>query len=800
MTRTIKKMGWSDKISGLLIKHRTLLFFLCWAMVFAFSSQLYKTQFVSNVYTLVDNDGAVFHDTERLQSQYPESVVKLLLLLDFERSTLALPEKLNLIHQVNRRLLESSFFSSALSVLDAKNIIRQDGGIFVEDYFHHYEKLDIADVETRFASLDKSPIFGNQLVSNDRTLYSILVQPRADTPEPDDADLRAFFASLEHDIKQQDPNTELLVLGKKPLQWAMADASLNSLSVLYPIIFLIGNLIVLWYGRSFMLMFGGFGVVVASVLVTLGAAAMSGVVLNDTSALSLVLVFTVAMADMLHIVTSLRQHVEQANSSQERLEALRCAFRDNLQPIFLTTVTTALGFLCLNTCASPALKDLGNLAALGVLVAFVATLMMLPFLMAIVPFGKRFKEQPLRPLMALIARQVTQHPKRYIVVFSVVIIICVPLILLNAFKDNPVRYFPESSPFRQAVTLVGDKLSGSQEISVSVSPPENTNVFDANFINKIKAFEAWVLTQPNVKFVTGYAGLAAYLDTLLGGGSVNDNAATSSSASDADQFNARLENIEEYLMLLELNDADPASGRLLSIDRDAVRISVRTQPVDSASLLVLEAAIRDWFVHHYSKAGVVTGGDDLLFAHTGSDVVEGMAWGSLLALVLISIGIGVGLWSFKLCLLSLIPNVVPSAIVYGVWGALSGEVNMVVAVTFSISLGIVVDDSVHLLTRFERYRRLGETPSDAVRKTLVEVGPTLTITTLVISAGLTVLCLSDFGVHSMMGAITAPIVALALILDFYLLSALYIVLHRPKQLKETSQGSELAGVPLVSRR
>ena len=149
-----------------------------------------------------------------------------------------------------------------------------------------------------------------------------------------------------------------------------------------------------------------------------------------------------------------------------------------------------------------------------------------------------------------------------------------------------------------------------------------------------------------------------------------------------------------------------------------------------------------------------------------------------LALVLISFLLVVAFRSIKVGLISLIPNLTPAAMGFGLWGLLVGEVGFALTAVMGMTLGIVVDDTVHFLSKYLRARReQGSNAPEAVISAYRTVGRALLVTSTVLIAGFLVLALSGFKVNAAMGLLTAVIIAMALIADFLLLPPLLMKLE-----------------------
>ena len=165
-----------------------------------------------------------------------------------------------------------------------------------------------------------------------------------------------------------------------------------------------------------------------------------------------------------------------------------------------------------------------------------------------------------------------------------------------------------------------------------------------------------------------------------------------------------------------------------------------------------------------------------MFSHLGFQVISSMIKGSLTALALITVVLVIGLRSFRYGLLSLIPNIFPAAVIYGLWGLLVGEINQAAAVTFSVSLGIVVDDTVHILSKYMSARKKGEDVEQAIEYAFTTAGTAMIITSITLTSGLLVLSQSVFGINAIIGSMVAPIVLFALLIDFmFLPSILYYI-------------------------
>ena len=193
--------------------------------------------------------------------------------------------------------------------------------------------------------------------------------------------------------------------------------------------------------------------------------------------------------------------------------------------------------------------------------------------------------------------------------------------------------------------------------------------------------------------------------------------------------------------------------------------------ISSNQLIALEQRAQDWLKNNTTHIAIADGsGTSIMFANIGKRNIVSMLMGTAVALMLISMVLILALRSLKIGLISLIPNLAPAAMGFGLWGMTVGEIGLSLSVVASMSLGIVVDDTVHFLSKYLRARReKGLDSQAAVRYAFVTVGRALIITSVVLVVGFLILSTSSFELNSGMGLLTAIVIAIALAADFLFL-------------------------------
>jgi len=226
----------------------------------------------------------------------------------------------------------------------------------------------------------------------------------------------------------------------------------------------------------------------------------------------------------------------------------------------------------------------------------------------------------------------------------------------------------------------------------------------------------------------------------------------------------------------------------LNVDKSSAKVVATFENLTSNELIEIEQRINTWFENNAGQYKVIIASPSLMFAHIGQRSIYSMLIGTTLALLLISVMLGFALKSWRYGAISLLPNLIPAGIAFGIWGLIDGQIGLSLSVVIGMTLGIVVDDTVHFLSKYLHARREKQAnPKAAVHYAFGNVGSALWITTLVLVAGFTVLAQSTFSLNADMGLLTAITIFIALVVDFFFLPPLLMLLDKEKQAESLNE-------------
>lgn len=635
--------------------------------------------------------------------------------------------------------------------------------LLVENLVSNPEDLSAEELTRLRKTALAEPMLVNRLISpqGDVAGLNILITKPDQAVDETDA-IVAYARQLRDDFRQKYPAIDIYLTGGVVIDNAFGEASRDDITTLIPIMYLVLLAIMAILLRSLAGTIATLLVIVFAVLTGMGAGGWLGIVLSPASANAPTIILTLAVADSIHLLTTMFRLMGQGKSKSA---AVTEALRLNLQPVFLTSVTTAIGFLTMNFSDAPPFHDLGNIVAVGIMAALVYSILFLPALIMVLPVRVKAitSSETHCPLCDWLAEFVIRH--RSTIFRGMILLIAV--LTLGIFRielnDNFIHYFDERYDFRRATDFAEDRLTGFNVIEYALNSGEPGGINDPEFMAKVDAFAEWYRTQSKVVHVYSFTDTMKRLNKNMHG----DNPVYY-------RLPERRDLAAQYLLLYEMSLPFGLDlNHVINVDRSAVRMVARIRGATTRELRDLDTKAREWFKANTPEMFTYGTGMSIVFAHISERNIKSMLGASFAALGLISLLLIIALRSVKFGLLSLIPNLAPAFMAFGAWGLLVGQVGLVISVLAALTLGIVVDDTIHFMNKYLRARRdHGLDPEAAVRYAFHTVGTAIWVTSLILASGFLVLAFSGFEINSDMGLMTAITIIFALILDFFFLPVL----------------------------
>ncbi len=678
------------------------------------------------------------------------------------------PEILQLIQSLTVDSWQVPYSSRVDSIANYQHTEAFEDDLLVEDLLYEdYELTPQRIAKVKSIALSE-PVLKSALISEkgDVTVVNITVQlPEIDKTAEVQEVMSHISAMLER-YQEKYPNVEFHKAGIIAMNYAFMTAAQEDSSTLVPTMLLVILVFLTIMLRSFLSVVATLIVIIGSVMATMGLSGWAGMFLSTATVNVPTLVMTLAVADCVHVITTMRHSMQNGFSKAHSIER---SISLNFMPILITSVTTAIGFLMMNMSDSPVLRDFGNLSALGVMIACFLSVTLLPALLKLLPINvKQTPSNGKSDFMDKLGDFVVTHRKALLPASVLVIAVSASLIPLNRVNDESVKYFDNRSDFRQAADFMEARISGMTNISIAIKTNESQGIADPVFLNAIGGFTDWLRVQPETDHVATLADVYKRLNKNMHG--------------DDESYYALPQNRElaaQYLLLYEMSLPYGLDlNNQINVDKSSIKMVLTVDNLGSVELVDLENRIYAWFADNAPQYEVVASSPSLMFAHIGETNMASMLSTLPITLVLISALLIFALRSLKLGLISLVPNIAPAVIGFGLWALISGEINLGLSVVVTLTLGIVVDDAVHFLSKYQRARKEGQTAEQAVRYAFHTVGRALWITTVVLVAGFSVLAMSSFRLNADMGQLSAIVIFIALVVDFLFLPTLLMLFDK----------------------
>lgn len=515
-------------------------------------------------------------------------------------------------------------------------------------------------------------------------------------------------------------------------------------------------------------------VVLISIIWTMGFIKIIGKDLDLMMTILPTIIFVVGMSDSVHVLT---KYMQELRNGKEKKEAIRYAFKSIRLATFLTALTTSIGFMTLVFSNIQPISDFGIYTSVGVMLAYGLTYTMLPAILLLAEpkrltafaMGDDFWTAPLHRSFQWLLR------RRKAVLLSGVVVMLLSLWGISTIKvDNlMLEDLRDSHPLKREFSFMENHFSGCRPFEMAVQIDASKNVFDLEVLQRLDSVEHFLSTEYGV-------GTLFSLNTLLKkANQIQNGGATEYYTLPEDQ-----REINRLRKLLERDEMNKLTSLYVNEDQHLLRVNGKVADkgrmhYDSLNTKLEAIALRvgsGFFTTH------VTGTAQLIDLNNEL-LVENMVWDLLLSVVCIGLVMGVVYKSWKMIILTILPNLIPLVVVAGIMGVAGIPIKVSTSIIFNIAFGIAVDDTIHFLARVRTLIGEGLSVNYAVKRTFLTTGKAMIVTTLILSGGFLTLIFSDFLGTFYIGLLISLTLFIALVAEllFSPLVVMYFYKTRKKQ-------------------
>lgn len=754
-----------QRLIAFLLRYRGWIFFACIAaLAFSITGLRYFT-FDDDSRNNFSQDDPFFLQYHELEDQYGGQVDAVVLVLAAKKGDIFSRSNLQTLADLTNWGWTLPYSKRVDSISNYQHTWVHEDELIVEALLEKPENLSNEEIATARDIITHESTLKKRLINEEGSIsaVNIIFNLPAHTRKAREMELDALVSAKVQEIQANNPDLDIYLSGRVISNTEVAGQAYEDIKHIIPFMYLIIYGLLAFLLRSIVVVVGIYVLTMLSAAAALGLASWLGITISLLALTSINVIITVSMAHCVHILVNF---LNLYRAGENKLDALQHSLGLNLRPIFLTSLTTAIGFLSMNFSEMPTAQDLGNITAIGVVVVFILSLGFLPPYLLLLPInrkanaGNRYAIAMDKVADFIVSRRVPVFVT--VLIFSLLLLALAPL---NNINDRFTETIKKPHPFRTAMDFIDQEFGGLYLFEYSLAADGPGGISDPLYLQKLNDFTQWLRQQEKVSNVQCYSDIIKRLNQNMH----NDDPAYY-------RVPESRELAAQYLLLYEMSlPFGLDMGLTILPDKSATRVTVAFPTMDSQEVFHQQALIDQWLkanvpdYMYYPGAGMT-----ITWAHLGGRAMISSIKGAFLALFIISAVLSLALRSFKYGVISLIPNLLPAGMGFGIWALFRGEVGMAHMTILGITIGIVVDDTVHFLSKYLHARKKGESAEDAVRFAFHNVGPALWITTLVLVAGFAMMSQSSFVPNSDLGLMAAIILVAALILDFLLLPPLLI--------------------------
>jgi predicted RND superfamily exporter protein len=670
-------------------------------------------------------------------------------------------DNLRLINTITGKLEQLPHVRRVISLTTAKLVYGDDENVYFDPLIKDIPSSPQELIHIKQRAL-ADPFIPNILVSTDTRSTAIVAEIDHIIGEFDYK--IELINQIRNIIGEQERKTgkHFRIGGTSILDEAFFRYNQRDQALFMPLMLLLIISIVYLMFRRFKLLVLPVFVVLLTMIWTYGLLVLLGYEINVITSIIPPLLMAVAIADSMHFIADYLH--EAASGTLTKIEAIKRAFENVVTPCLMTSVTTALGLLSLLSADLTIIRQFGVVSAGGVLFAFITSVILLPILLSLMPYPQiKYQEQFRTGFFAKMLQWLgTWQKGRSIAIIATVMIAIIPAVFLLAHLNigtNSLDYFKKDDVVRTQVEWIDTNIGGTTSLEFFIDTEEDETLKNPAFLRKMEQFQSYL------ESIDGITGVYSAVDLLK-----SLNRGFHEGNQEMFVIPATLEEVAQQLFLVEGSEDIEA---LLSDDYSKARIMARVEMNKSQQVAhhipEITKRMREIFT---GSEMIFPTGIIYLMNQTEHYLLTTSIKSFLLAFVVITITIMIMLQSVKLGVLAMIPNILPILFTMALMPLLGISLDVGTSMIAAIALGLVVDDTIHFLSRLMTETKQTHSTKKAMANAIKSTGRPIVYTSIVLSFGFMTLVLASFTPLVNFGLLSGIVILFALFFDLIVLPAI----------------------------
>ena len=759
----MKKLLNVDYLAETIIRYRPLCIIISLLILAGLAQGLSKINFNPDINAFFPENDTLTTSHLSIEDTY-SSMDNAVIGIGVKEGTVFTNEVLSLIEDLTERAWKTPH-SLRVDSLSNYSYVSADGDdLYIEPFLEGSSTYDLKTLKEKELIIEEEELAYGAIISKDKktSLINIVFDPPRKDIEAEYQESLNYVLGFLEEARKNHPEVDLIISGIVYMEYQSPMLLKAQMPKLMPTAILVILLTLFLLLRSLVAVAGSFLVILMSVVSAMGSIGFMSGDIAQPFIMVPILIATLAVADCVHLFTLYFQNLDSSRKSKEAmLESLKL----NLQPLFLTSLTTAIGFLSLNLAPVEPLRGIGNGVAVGVFLAFIFTVLLLAPIVSYfnVKQSKNINFQ--KNIARKLGKFSIKNYKRLLVIVPVISCFLMAFIPLNKTNDNPLEFYSERYTTSAADSKwISQRIGGTFPVSYELN--SQGIVSDPEFLREVDKFSEWLASNKEVLHISSLSKIMKNLNKTLHGKQEEWNIIPTEPDLSA-----------QYLFFYEMSlpyGLDLTNS--ISQNKESIKLVASLKELGSLEYREFAKRVENYASQNMPEDMVSIGtGTRPIFAFMSNMLITQLIYALGIGIVLITATIILFFRSLRYGMLTSVTNLLPIGVAFGIWAIVSGEISMLVGIGMGTTLGIIVDFTVHFLSKYLHARRQKNlSAEEAVEYAFETVGFALIITSFSLILGFLVLLQAFFiPIHGFVLFSSIAFLS-ALIIDLLLFPALLI--------------------------
>ena len=634
--------------------------------------------------------------------------------------------------------------------------------VIVDDFIvEDLSQVTPAYLQNRKEVATHDSIITDSFISKDGTTTMLFarLEPNANEEGDISSEMMGYLTPL-IDAESKKTGYKYWLNGGPPMTQAFVDIAGSDAMIFTPLVFLSSMILLFLLFRRVSGALIPLGVVLFTFLSVLAVQTLLGYKLNNFTANIPVFIVAIGIADAVHIYSVWLMGKKEG---LENKLAVYGSIKKNFLPIFLTSLTTTVGFSTLAISKVVPVATLGIATASGAVLAFIISIVWMPAVLLLL-------KKPIKGASKVEERVtsfgygdfIVRNDKKIILFGTLVVAVMAIGLAFVKVDSNTIRYFDKEVEIRKSAEFTMDNLTGSMSYILLVDSGKTDGIKEPEFLRTIEKF----YHDYKLVFPKDVRDVSSLLDTIKRYNLIMNQ---------KEEIPKERNLVAQYLLLysmglpqgMEITDQ-------MDFDQRKLRINVLTNIVDTSKDMKMITYAKEWWAKTPYRLTLT--GQTAMYAYMQKDVTDTLIYSLSLTILIVSLMMLLIFKRLKILWILLLPNLLPVILVIGMMGWLGLTIDMGVAIAGAIIIGVAVDDTIHFLVKYFDARKRGLSMSETFDEVLHYAGRAILFTTVVLSLSFSMFVFSTFTPNQNFGVVTAAALIIALIVDLLYLPALLCVM------------------------